>query len=305
MWFFLVVLVSAVNALINHIDKLLIERYVKGRSIGTLVIFSSLIGVPIAFIVALFSKNVFDISFFNALVLILSGAMYVGWIIPYLHALERDEASRVAPLFQMSSVFSYFLGFVFLGEAPTGVQVFAGILVLSGSLILTLDISGGDVYKMRKDVFYLMGLASFLYALNSFLFKLFNIDNSFWTVAFWEYVGFIVFAICLLFFVSNYRKEFFRLLNQNRKGVFAINITNEMLAIFAKTSFNYALLLAPIALTVLVTEAIQPFFVFFYGIVLTIYFPKLSNEDVDRRNLLHKFLAVLVMSVGLYLLSKV
>jgi len=45
-----------------------------------------------------------------------SGVMYIGSMLFYLRAIQTEEASVVAPLFQMTTIFTFALGWVMLGE---------------------------------------------------------------------------------------------------------------------------------------------------------------------------------------------
>ena len=63
----------------------------------------------------------------------------------------------------------------------------------------------------------------------------------------------------------------------------------------------YAYLLAPIAL-VLLTESFQPIFVLALGILLTIFFPKISVEKIEAKHLWQKIIAILITGIGTFLL---
>ena len=64
---------------------------------------------------------------------------------------------------------------------------------------------------------------------------------------------------------------------------------------------SYAYLLAPVAL-ILLSQSFQPIFVFVIGIFLTIFFPKISVENIHTKNLWQKFFAIVITGIGTYLL---
>lgn len=132
-----------------------------------------------------------------------------------------------------------------------------------------------------------MFLASFLVALNGFIFKLVAIQADFWTTSFWEYVGLTILAFALLVFVKSYRKQFFEVVKANKLPVLSLNGLNEVINIIAKFSMNFATLLAPLAL-VWVVNGFQPFFIFIYGVILTIFFPHLGTETLPKKILYKK-----------------
>ena len=82
-----------------------------------------------------------------------------------------------------------------------------------------------------------------------------------------------------------------------------LNGTNEIINIVAKISFNYASTLTPVTL-VWIINGLQPLFVFLFGIILTVLLPKISKEDITRRTLIQRMVAIAVITIGVYLINK-
>ena len=91
-------------------------------------------------------------------------------------------------------------------------------------------------------------------------------------------------------------------MRKNKVTVLTLNGINEIVNIIAKLSFNFASLLAPITLTWIV-NGFQPFFVFAYGVILTVFFPHISQEKIGGKHLAQKLIAIIVMFVGVYFLN--
>lgn len=301
-WFLIALIPPALWSITNHMDKFLISKYFKGGGVGALMVFSSLVGLFLLPFIFIFNPHVFSIAPQNALLIALNGFMYVAAILPYFYALNKDEASIVVPLFQMIPVLSYVLAFFILGETLTSKQILASALVVIGAIGISLELSEGKKIKLKKEVLGYMFLSSLLFALNFIIFKRFALELSFWVSAFWEYVGLAIFAVLLMIFVKSYRKQFIEVMKQNKISVIGLNGFNELLNIGAKMSFNFASLLAPVTL-VWVVNGTQPFFVFIYGIVLTLFFPKLGVESLAKRHLIQKVTAIAVMFLGTYLIN--
>jgi drug/metabolite transporter (DMT)-like permease len=302
-WFILALLPPALWAVTNHIDKYLMERYFKGSTIGALAIFSSLIGVILLPIVLLIHPYVLDISLRNALILIGSGGIYIGATLAYLYALQDEEATVVVPLFQTIPIYSYILALIFLGEQLHLGQIFGAVIVIIGSIILTLEIDREQKVRFKKGAFWLMMLSSFLYATNLFLFKFISVDGNFWQTSFWEYSGFALVAIIIIIFAPKWRKEFFDIFKKNTTSIVSVNVLNEVLNIGAKLLYNSISLLAPLALLSLVF-CIQPAFVFIFGIILTLFLPKVAKENLSSKALLQKIIAIAIIIVGTYFVVK-
>lgn len=107
-WFFIALVAPFLWALVNLADKYLVTRFSRReeeRSSGGLVLFSSLIGIFIAFLIWIFIPDVFNISFLDKLLLFVCGILTIVWVILYLFALEIEETSAVVPYFLSVPIF--------------------------------------------------------------------------------------------------------------------------------------------------------------------------------------------------------
>jgi len=302
-WFLIALLPPALWSVSNHFDKYLLSKYFKGDGVGTLMVFSSIIGVLLLPFIVLFHPEVIASFDPKYLLISLNGFFYILAVLPYFYALQKDEASIVVPLFQMTPVFSYFLSYLVLGETLKTIQIIGGLIIIFGAVLISLDLTIHKKIKLKREVFFFMALSSLLYAVNFLFFKYFAIQVNFWVTSFWEYIGFAVFAFLLIVFVRVYREEFLKVMKTNRASVLTINGINEVINIIAKASFNFVSLLAPITL-IWIINGLQPFFVFFYGIILTLVFPKISRENITKKALLQKILAIVIMFAGVYLINR-
>lgn len=300
-WFLIALIPPALWSATNHIDKYLVSKFFKGAGVGALMVFSSLIGLFLLPFIAFLHPEVLAFSS-KSILIALNGFLYILAVLPYFYALQKDEASICVPLFQLVPVFSYVLAYLVLGETLNNNQLLGGLLIVFGAIGISLDLSDGKKVKFKREVFWLMTLSSLIFALNFLFFKYFAIQSSFWFTSFWEYVGFAVFAFLLMVFVKSYREQFINVMKTNRIVVLSLNGVNEIVNIIAKVSFNYASLLTPITVTWIV-NGFQPFFVFAYGVILTLLFPRIVKEDIGRKSLFQKILAILVMFAGTYFLN--
>ncbi|MFO0704825.1 MAG: EamA family transporter [Candidatus Andersenbacteria bacterium] len=300
-WLLLAVIPPLLYAVVNHFDKYLVQRYFKGASVGAVLIFSALIGIFVAIPIGIFVPEVFDLPARHSALIVANGFLYLLASLPYFYALSKDEASVVVPVFQLVPFFILLFAFIFLGETISLNGLLGGAVVVLGAVLISLELSHKKA-KFKQSVFWLMVLSSSLFALNFVLFKNLNIDSTFWITNFWEYVGFVLFAAFALVCIPPYRRQFFSVFKQNKKTVLALNGINEIIAVAAKASFNFASLLAPVALVSFV-GGLQPLFVFLIGIALTLFFPKISKENIDARHLIQKIVAILVILVGVWMLS--
>lgn len=300
-WFLIALIPPALWSITNHIDKYLLAKFFKGGGVGALMVFSSIIGVFLLPIIVFLHPEVMKLDS-NSLLIALNGFLYILAVLPYFYALQKDEASITVPIFQLIPVFSYVLAYLVLGETLTKYQMLGGIFIVAGAIGISLDLSEKRKVKFKKEVFWLMFLSSLIFALNFLFFKFFAIQSDFWFTSFWEYVGFAIFATLLVVFVKPYREQFITVLKTNRIAVLGINGVNEVINIIAKIAFNFASLLAPVTM-VWIVNGLQPFFVFLYGVLLTLMFPHISQENISKRALYQKLLSIVVMFIGTYLIN--
>ena len=300
-WFFIALIGPILWAFVNHIDKYTISKYFTGRGVGSLVVFTGLSGLIISFFIFIFGYSQIFINPISACVIAINGAILVASFIPYLHALEKEEATWASSLYQLIPVFAYALGSVFLHEKLTDTQILASLLVISGAILISLDLS--QKIKFKKQPFLLMILSAFMLAVNALIFKIIALNEAYWGTAFWEYIGGGLFCFVLLGFVPLYREQFIATIKKSKTAVITINFTSELLNIIAKLAANFASLFAPLAL-IWVVNGLQPMMVFVYGLIFTAFFPKFAKEDQSKKVLIQKICAMMVMFLGLYLLIK-
>lgn len=283
----------------THIDKYLVEKYFKNESVAVLMVFTAIIGVVFLPLIWWFDPAVFKISLQSMFVIMLSGVLYMGAMYFYLQALQSEDASTVAPLFQITGIFALILGYLILGERLTPPQIIGGLLVIGGSALLTLRFGGGARIKGR--LILLMLVCCFALAMSSVIFKVFAIIDLYWVTTFWTFVGEALFGVVLMLSRVN-RKRFVRLMKENTGAMIGINAVNEVINLAGGLGARYALILAPLGMVQAVVST-GPFFVLFIGIILSVFFPRLSSEDIRTTSVIQKIIATICAVSGVVLLN--
>lgn len=304
-WFLIGLITPTLASIGNFIDKFLIERYlVRDASVWVLSLYSALISVIVAPVLLFFAPNAFHIPLANIGVLMFAGMIEMLSVFLYLSALRDEETSTVVPLFQTIPIFSFVLGFVILGETLGLGQILAGLGVIVGSVILTLELEQGK-RAIKWVPLLLMLSSSFCFAFYDALFKWSAIQETFWVSLFWQHVGAAVLGLAVFVLVRAHRRAFLSSIHVNGKWVFGLNAFNEVLNVVGTGVYSYVLLLAPIAIVATVTSY-QPIFVFIIGLMLTLFFPKLIQEKIALRQLLQKGAAIaVIVACSLYLVIAV
>jgi drug/metabolite transporter (DMT)-like permease len=301
-WFFIALCAPFLLACANHNDKFLLSRYLKEKSIGAMVICSSLFsGVAIP-IVLFIQPDVYDVSLVQGSAVVATGILSVFAVVCYLYALDLDEASFVTPFYQTVPIFAYVLGYFVLGETITLAQGLASVVVIVGALTLSVEFGRRGI-RVKRNVVALMLAASLLSAINGVIFKLIAVDKGFWVSLFWGFVGQVMTGLAFLVCVPSFRRDFLGLFKQHKAAVVGLIALSRILVSVSEAVTLYATLLAPVALVLLV-NSFQPLFVFTFGIVLTLFLPRVAKESLGRTKMLQKGVGIGLMLVGGYLISR-
>ncbi len=289
-------------AISTHIDKYLVDRYFKDSDTTVLMLFTAFVGVLFLPVIAYFDSAVLKPGWGAILVMTICGILYMGALLFYLRAIQSEEASVVAGLFQASTLFTFLLGWLFLGEKLGWTKGCGCALIVAGAFVLTQ----GHKFSLRKfklSLVLLMLAATFVLALSSVLFKYFALEDDFWTTNFWNFAGEALFG-CAILLAPRYRAQFFKLFRKHPGPVIGVNGANELINLGGGLGVRYAMLSAPVAV-VSAISATTTFFVFAFGILLTLFLPKLGREDLSLRNLIQKSLGALLVTAGVVMVDAI
>ncbi len=169
------------------------------------------------------------------------------------------------------------------------------MLVVAGAMLLSVD-STLRYRGVRLRLAALMVVASLVMSASSVLFKYFAVHDDYWITTFWTFVGEALFGAAILA-VPKYWKQFTALFRKSPGAVIAINGANELINLGGGLGVRYAYLSVPVALVSAVSST-TTLFVFAFGLLLTLFFPRLGREDLSPRNLMQKGAAALLVAAG-------
>ena len=300
-WFLIALIGPALYALTNHIDKILLEKYFKEGGVGTLLLFSSLLSILALPVIYSIEPDVLNVSTLNMLFLLVIGVLDLLVLFCYFMALKDDEASIVVVFYQLVPVFGLLLGYLILDEVLTQMQLIAMGIIILGTTIISFDVDEENNFKLRKATIGYMLAAGIFWALEATMFKMVALEENVLESLFWNSVVLILLGIILFVFVKTYRTHFIHVLKNNTAKIINLNVLNEVLYMFGNAALAFAALMAPIAL-ILLMESFQSFFVLVIGIIITIFFPKISQEDIHIRSVVQKLFAIIITGIGTYVL---
>jgi drug/metabolite transporter (DMT)-like permease len=301
-WFLIALWAPFLLACANHNDKFLLSRYLKSKTVGSIVIPSSLFSGVAVLMLLLFQPDVSDVTLIQGSALVATGMSSVFAAVCYLYALDMDEASFVTPFYQMVPIFAYILGYFILGETITFAQGVGSFVVIVGAIALSFEFGRRGVRFKRKVVALMLG-ASVLSAVNGVIFKLIAVDEGFWASLLWGFVGQGIAGLTLLVCVPGYRRDSLALFKEKEVAAIGLIALSRTLFGVSEAVTLYATLLAPVALVLLV-NSFQPFFVFAIGIALTLLVPGVAKESLGGMKMLQKAVGIGLMVAGGYVISR-
>jgi len=296
-WFWLALVGPVVWSLSTHIDKVLLSKYLRGKSSAPLVLISALAGIFTALAIWFYLGDV-SLPGEYIFAFIVIGLLEACYMFPYFKALESGEASMVTPLFQLMPILYFVVAFFLLGETLTGQQMIGSAIVLFGSFLAVIDV---HTFRWRWRIFFLILFSCGILVFSGVLFKGMALEESFGKGLFWQSVGAFLLGIFLLF-LPKYRKASWGLMKQS-KSLLAVNLFNEIISLAGFVAMRYAGFIVPIALASTV-NGFQPFFIFFWGALGILFWPSLGfEEDLSKRAIMKKLLAAGFLLVGAWLIQ--
>ena len=292
-WYVFALLAPAFWAMNNVFLKFLITN--KFRSSYSTIVTISSIDATFALTISLLTP--IEALFPYSIVAFMAGLLPLTAFWFYSKAILAEEISRVATLFQLIPVFVVFLSVVFLNEV-VGVQKYLGIgLVVLASTLISYRKSFGKAFSGAAKFMTPFALIIAVYTIvDKYLLGLLN----FWSVFFWNILGTFCGAIMLLS-RPKLRKIFHDTISSIAKKIVLVTIVGEGMYVAGTVCSLVALSLveAPLASAFF---GLQPFYVFFYVLFLSIFLPRILKEEINKLTLVLKISAIALIFVGTWLI---
>jgi len=297
-WFLLALLGPFLYAITNYLDKLVLERYVRGGSVATVLIFSGVFSGLSLPLLWLADPTVLRVSETHLAALAGVGVLNFLVLLFYLKAIQGDEVSTAIIFYQLVPVLAYGLGYAFLGETLTARQLVAMALIVLGTSVVSFSIDDGGFTFRGRTVLYMLA-ASFCWALGAVLFKAVALEEQVVRSLFWENLTLAMIGAGIVTASGRLRDQFLGVLRSNAGAVLSLNAVNESAYIAANVAMAFAYLLAPVSL-VLLANSYQAVFVMVIGACISHFRPALLAATMRRGHLLQKVLAIAITALGTY-----
>jgi len=230
----------------------------------------------------------------------IGGSLFVIGLIPFLSALQGDEASRVIPLVGGLVPIATLVGEVlFLNASFTQTNLLAFALLVIGSILLTLTHSGSGRRSWLAVGKAVLGAILFAasFVITKYVFDQTTFTNGF----FWMRAGSLIVAIYLIFLpeVRNGLKDFF---TRNSKLVQSGYFVTQAVNAVGFVLQSFAISLASVSL-VNALQGAQYFFVIAFVAIAAKFKPDLLGEKITKGIIVEKLTAVVIIITGIALLA--
>lgn len=231
---------------------------------------------------------------------LLSGFVWVFFLIPLYYAVRKTEVSRVGPLVGVfTAVFTLGLSFLFLGERFNDYQLFSFVLLIAGAYLIS-----SRNFNWREYPLSVLGLCTagaFLLAASFVLIKFVYLNTNFLNGFIMGRMGEFLAGLFLFLIPKNGAavKEHFRAIKIKTVGLFALNKT------LGATFFilqSYAVFLGSVSM-VHALVGLQYVFLLFLAIGVSVKIPSLFREEISKKIIARKIIAIVLIILGLFVLA--
>ena len=286
-------------ALVNVGDKYVVGNRITNPYVYTVVGFlAGTVGLVILPFV-----NFYVPSLYVLLWLFISTLGFFVGTFFYLKAMSGEEVTRLMILFNSLSIFTLLFSWFFIGEKLTAYQLVAFGLLLAGAVFSSLHFNSG---KVKFSVVFVWAMLSCVfYAVYDVVTRYLVVNNFISYDLVFVYLTFFITGFSLLLFVFG---KFRRNWKGNLKGVFTWKLLLIIFGIMAASRVGTllhakALVSGPVSLVVVTEEATQSLMVFILAGLISWLAPKYIKEEWDKKNLLFKLVALILVIVGIMFLN--
>jgi len=299
-WLLAAILSYLIFALVVLIDKYLLAGPIPSPKVY--VFYIGALGILVLFLAPFVGFSVPQPS--QIILSLLAGAIFIYGLFWFYKALRDFEASRVVPaiggilpLFTLGLVYIFSAGKETLGYF----EFFAFILLILGSILITYERSK----KISFQSLRISAIAAFFLALSFVLTKYVYLAQPFWSGFIWIRIGSFLMAIFFFLLFKEIREEIFKKKVSFKKRTIGIFLSNQAMGAGAGILQNWAIFLAPLVYVAIINalQGIQYAFLLVFIIFLSLKFPKILKEEISRKLLLQKIIAILLIGGGLVLLA--
>jgi drug/metabolite transporter (DMT)-like permease len=233
--------------------------------------------------------------------IIAEAIIYLLALYTMFSAVKKFEISKVAvTIGAVQPIFIFILTwFVWKDQRMSAIHILAFILLLIGSIIISLEKN----YQSTKGYLKITLFTAFLFSVDYVLMKFIFLTEPFLLGLFWMRIIAVLFALVLLL-SKNTRHEIFSKQSFLNKKIISLMAFTYTAGGAANILQAFAISLTPVALLPILNSlrGMQYIFLFLITLFFSIFFPKILKEEISKRIIFQKITAIILIAGGLAIL---
>ena len=293
-WVFLAIGSHFFWAIENVMSKYMVEKRIKNPYVFIIILslMEFLIVLLIPFV------DFFVPAWSLLLLLVVTGFIYFFGGLPYIKALQAEEVSRINILWNLIPFLTLFLGY-FIGDRLNWQEFGALIMLVAGAVLASIH-AGAEKWRFSK-AFWLMVLSCVCFSFYGIILRYLVQRMPFSVVFIWVLI-FNSLAALLSLLRKGLRQEFKETVRVITSKLWVVLFGVALIALLGVFMNQWALSLKQASL-VYSFEGVQTIFVFIIVILLTIFAPRFIKEEIDKKNIILKLLALVFIVFGIIVLN--
>ena len=304
-WIILVSLATVLDSTRIFVDNYSSDVYFKGRGAVSQKLFYGYAFIIIALILLIATGFSFDSNYtLNYVMFFVSGLLSSIAGIPYYKALELDDSTNIGIFTQLAPVLYLILGWFFLDEVFSPLQLIAFTIILSAPFLIIATTKKRSRKIKIKAVLY-ASLYVFIAVTSNLIFVKENVPElHFLSEMLLVFLGKGIGNLIIIYIRPKWRRRFYNVVKESHRKVFHPLIANSIIGFTKDIVYRLGLISAPaIALASAASDSAEPIVIFFMGLLLTLIWPQFGREKLNKKSILVHFTATILVVVGIILLQ--
>jgi len=222
-------------------------------------------------------------------------------LILYFKAMAIEEASRVVSLWYTSPILVLLLAYVFLEEKLSLPSYLGVVSLVLGAIFISYRKEEGKKPVISPALGLILA-SGVVFAGYEVLTKYVLGAMDYLSYLFWNFIGTTTIASSL-FCLPKIRGNFLSDIKKVNRTVLLWRIVNTSLGIIASLFYYIAISGGPVSL-VSAASSLEPFFVFAFTLLLSLFVPKILKEETGKKVVTIKALAIILIVAGTWLITK-
>lgn len=304
-WIILVSLATILDSTRIFVDNYASDVYFKGRGAVSQKLFYGYAFILITLVLLVLTGFSFDPNYaLNYALFFASGLLSSVAGIPYYKALELDDSTNIGIFTQLAPVLYLILGWFFLDEVFSPLQLIAFVIILSAPFLIIATTKKRSRKIKIKAVLY-ASLYVFIAVIGNLIFVKENVPElNFLSEMLFVFFGKGIGNLIIVYTRPKWRRRFHNVVQDSHYKVLRPLVANSIIGFAKDLVYRMGLITAPaVALASAASDSAEPIVIFFMGLLLTLIWPKFGREKLGKKPVMVHLTATILVVLGIILLQ--